>query len=448
MRAMQRVGREREGDFIRHDLGGGRNLFSLRTGRFKTIVVKVFLRAPLDGDATRFALAPAVLARGTAALPDMADIARFVEECYGASFHYQVQKVGEIQQVCFQFELVDPRYLHGANGLVDGFFGFIRDVLRDPAREGAGLVRRYVEQEKVNLKKQIEGLVNDKAQYAFQRCLAHMFPGEPYRLYEYGDAEQVDAVDAPGLSAYHAGLLRDAPMDLFIAGDVSESRALRLAAAALAGERGERAAARAKSLINAGPGHRSARVPARPRRVRERLAVKQAQVVLGFRTGVRHGDATLPALQVMNAIYGGLPVSRLFKNIREKRGLCYSVTSWLDASQGVMFAAAGVAPEKAAEVADLMVGDLESLAAGAPTREEMAAARKAFQHRYRSCRDTPGATIDHFQHRRLSGVVASLSESSRRVCAVRPEEVGPAAGRARLDTVYHLVNGRPGIEGG
>jgi predicted Zn-dependent peptidase len=65
-----------------------------------------------------------------------------------------------------------------------------------------------------------------------------------------------------------------------------------------------------------------------PRFAFERRDVQQTQVALGL-PGPSHYDPQRYALQILNIILGGNASSRLFQDLRERRGLCYSVSSHL-----------------------------------------------------------------------------------------------------------------------
>jgi predicted Zn-dependent peptidase len=63
-----------------------------------------------------------------------------------------------------------------------------------------------------------------------------------------------------------------------------------------------------------------------PTVVSERRDVQQTQLALGL-PGPSHHDPRRYALQILNVILGGNASSRLFQELREKRGLCYSVST-------------------------------------------------------------------------------------------------------------------------
>ena len=95
-----------------------------------------------------------------------------------------------------------------------------------------------------------------------------------------------------------------------------------------------------------------------------RRDIEQAQVVVGT-TALAATDERRYVLSVMNTALGGGMSSRLFQEVREKRGLAYSVYSFTSgyADGGYMGLYAGCNPTKVDTVVDLLVAEWERLAA-------------------------------------------------------------------------------------
>ncbi len=87
--------------------------------------------------------------------------------------------------------------------------------------------------------------------------------------------------------------------------------------------------------------------------------LEQAHICLSS-PGIATTDPRRYAFSLMNTIFGGNMSSRLFQEIREKRGLAYSVYSYISSFEdtGMFGAYAGVEPAKAQEVAALMIAGL------------------------------------------------------------------------------------------
>ncbi len=98
---------------------------------------------------------------------------------------------------------------------------------------------------------------------------------------------------------------------------------------------------------------------------------EQINLMIGAQ-GLRGNDPRRFAFGLMNSVLGGGMSSRLFQEIREKRGLAYTSysfgASYSDAGLFGMYA--GMAPEKAADVLELSQVELQKIADGGITAEE------------------------------------------------------------------------------
>lgn len=104
--------------------------------------------------------------------------------------------------------------------------------------------------------------------------------------------------------------------------------------------------------------------------------ISQVNILVGSE-GLYVDDPRRYAMGVLNTVLGGGMSSRLFQEIREKRGLAYSVysfnQSYSDAATFGLYA--GCSPAKAKQVTELMITELDKVAQSGITAEELALAK-------------------------------------------------------------------------
>lgn len=105
---------------------------------------------------------------------------------------------------------------------------------------------------------------------------------------------------------------------------------------------------------------------------------EQAHMFYGME-GVARADERRFAMGVLSAALGGGMSSRLFQEIREKRGLAYSVYAYAQqfAGSGVLGFYAGCNPTKAVEVVEIIRGVLSDVADNGMAHEEIERAKGA-----------------------------------------------------------------------
>jgi predicted Zn-dependent peptidase len=128
--------------------------------------------------------------------------------------------------------------------------------------------------------------------------------------------------------------------------------------------------------VEAAPVPRRSTAPAQIERAAPVVTVQrpteQVNMLIGV-PGLVATDERRVTMSVLNSVLGGGMSSRLFQEIREKRGLAYSVYSFSGAysDAGVFGLYAGCAPAKAIQVGELMLAELHRLAEGGVTRDEL-----------------------------------------------------------------------------
>src|SRR5690625_343828 len=90
------------------------------TDKFKTTSFRLVLRRPLHADTySRTAVVPFVLRRGTQSHPTSRDIARHMEELYGAQFSADITKLGETQNIELVMQVAHEKFLPEPVGLTE-----------------------------------------------------------------------------------------------------------------------------------------------------------------------------------------------------------------------------------------------------------------------------------------------------------------------------------------
>jgi predicted Zn-dependent peptidase len=182
------------------------------------------------------------------------------------------------------------------------------------------------------------------------------------------------------------------------------------------------------------PVHSSASTHARARytggeaRVKRRL--EQAHIVIGFE-GIPYGDADFYAAQVFANIVGGGMSSRLFQEVREIRGLAYSIHAfhWGYSDVGLLgfYAATG-----AKDVAELIPVALDCLGEAAQSLGEAELRRSKAQMKVSllAALESPAARAEQIARQEIAfGRVLTLEEITARIDALDVAEVRKAGAR-------------------
>jgi predicted Zn-dependent peptidase len=156
---------------------------------------------------------------------------------------------------------------------------------------------------------------------------------------------------------------------------------------------------------------------------------EQAHFVLGGRGLPRHDDRRF-ALGVLNQALGGGMSSRLFQEIREKRGLAYSVFSYANqyADAGVFGVYAGCAPGRVDEVLGLVRDELVSVAERGLTAAEIARGKGMLKGSTVLGLEDTGSRMSRIgKGELLYGDVLEVDELLARIDAVTADDIAAVA---------------------
>jgi predicted Zn-dependent peptidase len=179
-----------------------------------------------------------------------------------------------------------------------------------------------------------------------------------------GRAEVVSSVPVPEIASWHDGRYVGGNMVLAAAGNLEHERIVELAERAF-GDAGASAAATME------PPTRNGQVL----RFHEK-ETEQYHLCLGG-AGIPRGDDRRFALRVLDTILSGSTSSRLFQEVREKRGLAYSVYSYAShyADTGQVALYVGTRPDNVKEALEVIGSELRRLVEEGVTEEELERAR-------------------------------------------------------------------------
>jgi len=240
-----------------------------------------------------------------------------------------------------------------------------------------------------------------------------------------GTVESIGALSRATVHGYWRRNYTPERMVVAAAGNVDHGALLRLVRRAFAGvlERADVDVRPSVPRPDTAATRRGSAVHLTPRRT------EQANLVLGG-TGVSRLDERRYALSVLNAALGGGMSSRLFQEVREKRGLAYSVYSYNTqySGAGLFGVYAGCQPGKVDQVIELCRAQLDEVAAHGVTAEEMARGQGQLKGQYvLGLEDTGSRMVRIGKSELVYGEHLSVDEALGRIDAVTLDDVRAVA---------------------
>lgn len=194
------------------------------------------------------------------------------------------------------------------------------------------------------------------------------FPGHPYGRRGAGTLDSVGAITAADLSGLHRRMLARDHLKVAVVGDITAGELAPLLDTVFGDLPAKADLTPVPEAVIAGTGERRV-IP---------LDVPQATISFGL-PGLKRDDPDfIPAFVLNHILGGGGFSSRLYQEVREKRGLAYSVSSGLAAfdATGLVTGGTSTRNDRAAESLAVITSELQRLGAEGPTDLELEQAKR------------------------------------------------------------------------
>jgi predicted Zn-dependent peptidase len=286
------------------------------------------------------------------------------------------------------------------------------DILSDPLFDADELSReKHVIVQEIGAAHDVpEDLVFDMFQEA-------AFPGQAIGRSILGTPGSVRSHSAAGLRRFLKGHYGGPQTVFAAAGNLDHDRIVRLAETHLAGLPGGAPAAPEPARYEGGQSVES-------------RVLEEAQILLGF-AGPSFTDRSFHAAHILSAILGGGMASRLFQEVRENRGLCYSIYTfyWPFADTGLFGIHAATSEDDIAELMPVVMDEIEKTADGV-TEAELRRAKAQLRSGLLMTLESPLARAGQIaRHIQIHGRPLSLAEMVDAVEAVGASELTELAGK-------------------
>jgi predicted Zn-dependent peptidase len=263
-------------------------------------------------------------------------------------------------------------------------------------------------------------MYDDEPQERVHDVLAEAIHGDhPLGRRVLGEAEVIRSIPVSEVASYHRARYTAPNIVVAAAGHLEHDRIVDLAARHLRPPRGKAS----------GVSGNGTRTDTEPRFAFHAKETEQYHICFGG-PGISRGDERRFALNVLDALFGGSTSSRLFREVREKRGLAYAVGSYAEQyiDRGTVAMYVGTREENVQEACEIIGRELERLRDDGVTAEELERAKEHVKGRMVLALEATGARMSRVARSVLFDVpLLSIDEMLQRVDEVTTGEVAELA---------------------
>lgn len=420
-------------NYKKENVKQGVTIHKIETNKFKTNLFAIFLTTKLNREnVTKNALLTAVLRRGTQKLPTQEEISKNLENMYGASFDCGVEKTGDNQVIKFYLESINNEFLPTQENLSKECLEILMDIVFNPYLENGNFKQEYVDGEKENLKQIIEGKIDNKTRYAFDRCIEEMYKNEPYGLYKYGYIEDLDKIDSKNLYEYYLEFIKNVKIDIFVSGELDDKIVDEIKDNAIIKNLNER-----NAQYNINKENEIKQKVNEPKVITESMQIAQGKLILGLDV-LENKKESKYATSVYNVILGGSANSKMFQNVREKASLAYTAGSNYLRQKDNIFIKCGIDIPNYEKALNIIKEQLEQMKNGDFTDEDIKNAKTIISASVESIPESQDSEITYYFSQELSDEFISIEDYVSKINDVNKQQIVDIANKIQINTIYFL----------
>ena len=421
--------------------------------KFKTNEIAVFVTIKqTQENATKNALIPAVLRRGSTNYRNQLEISKKLENMYGASFNCGVDKSGDYIILKFFIETINNEYSDTKENLAQEAFNLLTDIVFNPLVENDGFNINYVKQEKDNLAKIINSKKDDKANYAYQRCIEEMFKNNPYGIYKYGSLQDLEKINEKNLYGYYLNIIQNSQIFIYINGknansinvDENINNNFKIAFNNNSNEynenhdfqeKNENAEIEDNKNTEIKDNKNAEIVALQPINiVKEKLDVTQGKLIIGLNAPSENKYA----VTMYNTILGGGANSKLFQNVREKESLAYYASSRYIRRKNAIIIRTGIELANYDKAVKVIKEQLEEMKKGNISDYELASAKTLILASLKLIPESQEDIMAFDFDQDVFNENLTFEQYYKKIENITLKEIIDVANQVKINTIYYL----------
>jgi predicted Zn-dependent peptidase len=345
---------------IKKRLKNNVDLKIIPTTKFKTLVLNIGFKGPYkQKDITGLYLLSKIMADSSKKYPKAELLARQQDYLYGTAIQVSSQLVGELSLFSLTVSILDPKLISSKFKLLEKAIALIVELIYRPNIVNGLFDQQLFETTKSNHIYRLKSLDNDKESVAAIRMKELVDDNHPYQQLSLGNLKDLSAITNQDLIKLYKELL-DREIEIYVLGDVLSKNIVTTI------EKKFKAKAVNKKIKTI--------IPLKQTKVKKIIETRKFnQSYLSYLLTVNTlvGDKDYYPMIMFNAIFGRTPLSKLFRVVREKNSLCYSISSSYQVNYGFINVGAGIDAKNYKKADSLIRQQLTLMKQGSFTQEDI-----------------------------------------------------------------------------
>ena len=404
------------------------NLHLINTDKFKTITMKVVFSSPIKKDeiTIRNVLSDLLL-QSSKNYESRRELTIKAEELYAADIYNNTQRIGNYILTSFNLQVLNDKYTEEGN--FEEAVKFLSEIIFNPDIKDNAFKEDKLDLVLSNVKVALESIKEDATNYSLLRLMEAYDKESPVSFRMVGYLDDLDKIKTDNLYEYYKNLVEYDYVDIYIVGDFENNTIQEIIKKYF----------KFRKVKRIRPSYNIDSKKIRRRRLLAKETIDNNQSKLAIACAITKAskyEINYP-LVLANIIYGGGPDSKLFKDVREKNSLCYSIYSYPVKLDNLLIISAGIDKENYHKTLELTTQLLKDMKKGKFTDKDINIAKEYYNTACEEVEESEYKIINEYLSQEILGV-EPLEERVKIMNKVTKKDIIKVAKKIEMDTVFLL----------
>ncbi len=415
---------------IDKDLGSFK-VHLIKTDLFKTITMKVMFHTPIiKEDITKRNILSDILLTSSRKYATRRDLNIKSEELYAADIYTSNQRIGNYITTSFILQTLNDKYTEDGN--FASSVEFLHEIIFNPDLIDNKFKDEKLELVKSNAKIALESIKENSENYSIIR-LKEEYDNKSsvsYRMTGYLD--DLEKINTQNLYDYYEKMIENDYVDIFVIGNINIKELLLIIKKYFKFRKVKK---RKKSY------ELDYHLPRKKvKTIKEVTSNNQAKLAIALSISKLKDFDKKYSLLILNIILGGTADSKLFKEVREKNSLCYTIRSSYSRLDNLMIISAGIDNINYDKVLDLINKIFDDIKKGKFNESDISVAKEYYNTLTESIVESPARLINESFSEKILGV-DSLEKRKENINKITKKDIIRVSKKLNIDTIFLLEGG-------
>lgn len=414
-------------NYTKKDLGSF-GMHFINTDKFKTITVKVVFHTPIEKELiTKRNVLTDILLQSSKKYETRRDLTIKAEDLYAADVSTNNQRLGNYILTSFIIQVLNDKYTEENN--FEKAIEFLSEIVLNPDVENDAFKEEKLSIVKNNTKIGIDSIKEDASNYSLIRMSEAYDKTSPVSFRMTGYQEDLDNITASNLYDCYKSMIDNDYVDIFVVGNIDNTKVLEIFKKYFKFKKIKKKKA---------PYQLKEKLP-RKRRLFAKETIENSQSKLAIACPINKMtdyEKNYP-LVLANLILGGGTDSKLFKEVREKNSLCYTIHSSTNKLDNLMIIRAGIDKNNYDKTVELIEKNIKDMQKGKFTESDINIAKQFYNTSLESIEENEFYIINEYLFEEILGI-DPIRTRKYKMEIVKKQEIVKAAKKITMDTVFLL----------